>query len=100
MMIKLRHPWLISGDVAEPTLHRSHATNVDLQGNRLNRLAFERAELPHRVVKEMVPRLAPPKALPEGCMKGTEFVAEPLDLTEADIKLRQCIYVFWDTTRR
>jgi hypothetical protein len=40
----------------------------------------------------MVPRLAPPKAFPEGRMKGTEFVEEPLDLTGVEIELRQCIY--------
>jgi hypothetical protein len=94
-VINLQHSWLIPQDVADLTLHRSHATGVGLQGNRLNGLAFERAELPHYVPKEMVSRLAPPKALPEGSMKGTEFVEEPLDLTGADIELRQCIDISW-----
>ena len=99
-VINLQHPWLIPRDVADPTLHRSHATGVGLQGNRLNRLAFERAELPHHVPKEMVSRLAAPKALPEGSMKGMEFVEEPLDLTGADIELRQGIDISWGATHR
>jgi hypothetical protein len=48
----------------------------------------------------MVSRLAPPKALPEGSMQGTEFVEEPLDLPGADIELRQGIDISWGATRR
>jgi hypothetical protein len=91
MRINLQHPWLILRDVADPTLHRSYATGIDLQGNRFNGLACEHAELPHQVTKAMVPQLAPSKALPEGRMQCTEYVEAPLDLTGADIELRKCI---------
>jgi hypothetical protein len=43
----------------------------------------------------MVLRLAPPKTLPEGSMKGTEFVEESLDLAGADIETRKRVYVSW-----
>jgi hypothetical protein len=48
----------------------------------------------------MVPRLTPPKTLPEGRMKGTEFVEEPLHLVGTDIELRKRVYVAWGATLR
>src|SRR5215475_2826049 len=68
-----------------PTLRTGSSPHLSLQRHlftssciRLNRLAFERAELPHHIAQEMVPRLAPPKAFPEGRMKCPEFVKESL----------------------
>src|SRR5262245_55891971 len=100
MMVNLEHTWLIPRYVADPALHRSDATGVDLYGNGFNGLAFECAELPYHVPKEMVARLTPPKTVPEGRMKGMEFVEEPLDLTGIDIEMWKRVYVAWSATLR
>src|SRR5207248_2609420 len=96
----LEHLGLIPRHVTDPSLHRSHAAGLTLQGDRFDGFAFEGAELPYHIPQDMVPRLASPKAWSEGRVKYPKFVEEPLDVTDADIELRQCVGVSRGATRR
>jgi len=99
-MVRLEHQGLVPWHVAPPSLHRSDTTGVALQGDRFDRCAFEPTQLAHHIPKNMLARLTPPKTLPEGGMKGTEFVEASRDLTRAYVKTRQCVAIICGTTRR
>src|SRR5262249_13471536 len=73
---------------ASPARSRPH-----LEGHGCDRLAFQITELAHHVIEEMVPGLAPRKALATGGVKAVPFVHKALDIAGIKRQLGDCEHV-------
>jgi hypothetical protein len=53
LLVVPSHLLLIPGDITDKPLHPTDGAPLDLEGHRLDRLAFELAELAHHIIEEM-----------------------------------------------
>jgi hypothetical protein len=66
MMVRPEHLRVVPDRVPDATLHRTHLAVFHPQGHGFDRCAVQLTDLAHHVVEEMVPWLAPRKALTKG----------------------------------
>src|SRR2546423_206307 len=85
-MIVPPHLLLIPGDITDKPLHPTDGTPLDLKGHRLDRLAFELAELAHHIVEEMSAWLTAGKTVVEGRLKRPKFPHEPFHIARYEVK--------------
>jgi hypothetical protein len=88
LMVVPPHLLLIPDHITEQPLHPTAAPPLDVEGHRLDRLAFERTQLPHHRVEAMGPRLTTGKTVMEGRLKLPQFLYEPFHIAGYDLKRR------------
>jgi hypothetical protein len=86
-MVRPEHLGVIPDRVTNAALHRPHIPALHLEGHGFDRFAFQMTELAHHVVEEMVPGLAPRKAIAKGSMKAVQFVHKACDIAGLKRKL-------------
>src|SRR5215510_11942666 len=85
-MVVPPHLLLIPGHITDKPLQPTDGAPLDLEGHRLDRLAFELAELAHHIVEEMGARLTAGKTVVEGRLKLPQCLHEPFHIAGNDIK--------------
>ena len=86
LMIGPPHVLLIPGDLAEKPLQPTDAPAWDPESHGLDRLACQRAQLAHHIIKEMGARLTPRKTVVKEALELLEFVGEPGHIPRGEIK--------------
>jgi hypothetical protein len=76
----------IPGDLTEKPLEPADAPSRNPQGYGLDRLAFQRAQLAHHIIKEMGARLTPRKTVVKEALELLEFVGELGHIPRGEIK--------------
>src|SRR5207249_5536976 len=66
LMVIPHHLLLIPAHITDKPLQPTDSAPFDVEGHRLNRLAFELAQLAHHIVKEMGTRLTACKTIVKG----------------------------------
>jgi hypothetical protein len=76
----------IPGDFTEEPLQPTDAASRDPEGHRLNRLAFQWAQLADHIIKEMGARLTPGKTVVKEALELLQFVCQLGYITGSEIK--------------
>src|SRR5262249_59722841 len=66
LMVVPQHLLFIPTHITDKPLHPTDGAPLDVEGHRLDGLAFELAEFAHHIVQEMGARLTPPKTVVKG----------------------------------
>ena len=95
---------LIPAHITEKPLQPADRTPFDMEGHRLNRLAFELAALADHIVKEMGPWLTAHKTVVKGGLERPQFVHEAFHITGHDLKCGHGKFIAigptgWEQTR-
>src|SRR4029453_5024358 len=76
LMVVPHHLLLLPDTITDKPLQPADSAPLYAERHRLDRLAFERTELAHHVVKEMDARLTPRKTVVKGRLELLQFVYE------------------------
>jgi len=77
---------LIPGDLTEKPLQPTDAAPWDPKGHRLDRLALQRTQWAHHIIKEMGARLTPRKTVVKEALELLEFVGAPGHIPGGELK--------------
>jgi hypothetical protein len=98
-MVRPEHLGVIPDRVTDAALHRPHVSALYLEGHGFDRFAFQITELTHHIVEEVIPGLAPRKAIVKCGMKAVQFVHKTFDIAGIKRKLGDSEHVPFRPTR-
>src|SRR5215831_1278695 len=87
-MVIPQHLFLIPAHITDKSLQPADCPPRDMKGHRLNRLAFEPAQLADHVVKELRPRLTTAKTVVKGRLELPQCIHEAFHITGDNVKRR------------
>jgi hypothetical protein len=88
LMVIPQHLFLIPAPITDKSLQATDRPPRDMEGHRLNRLAFELTQLANHVVKELRPRLTAAKTVVKGRLELPQFIQEAFHITGDNVKHR------------
>src|SRR5262249_50319400 len=86
-MIVPPHLLVIPAPITDKPLHPADGAPLDLEGHRLDRLAFQFAALPHHRVEAMRTGLTPTKTVVKGGLELPQFLHKPGHIVRHDVKV-------------
>ena len=81
------HCLLIPLDITDKLLEPADRAPFDMQSHGFNRLAFERAQLPNHIVKEMDPRLTASKTVVKGGLDRRQFIEKAFHIARDKVNV-------------